>query len=441
MADNGLVIAGLGSGSGKTTLTLGMLRALTRRGIDVGAAKSGPDYIDTAFLTAACGTDAVNLDSHAMPQTMLRDLAHRQAARLLLIEGVMGLFDGTDGGSGSTAALAGVLGLPVLLIIDVRHQAQTAAAIASGMGALLAPDSQLAGVVLNRVASDRHEALIAKALASHDIPLFGCLPASAEIEVPSRHLGLVQAADLAAENALESRLDAAADLVATHLDLDGIIAAAGPLTKPDAPNNASTSSSAFSTFLNPPGQRVAIAADAAFGFAYAHMLACWRDAGAEILPFSPLADEAPAGDADAIFLPGGYPELHLPLLSTASRFLGGLRDAASNSVRIYGECGGFMTLGQRIIDKEGTAFSMAGLLDLETSFAARKLHLGYRQITAHGGDWPGSAPLTAHEFHYTTATAATGDPLFDATTPSGKALGPMGLVKGSVSGSYAHIIA
>jgi cobyrinic acid a,c-diamide synthase len=127
----------------------------------------------------------------------------------------------------------------------------------------------------------------------------------------------VQAADLAAENALESRLDAAADLVATHLDLDGIIAAAGPLTKPDAPNNASTSSSAFSTFLNPPGQRVAIAADAAFGFAYAHMLACWRDAGAEILPFSPLADEAPAGDADAIFLPGGYPELHLPRLSTA----------------------------------------------------------------------------------------------------------------------------
>lgn len=183
MADNGLVIAGLGSGSGKTTLTLGMLRALTRRGIDVGAAKSGPDYIDTAFLTAACGTDAVNLDSHAMPQTMLRDLAHRQAARLLLIEGVMGLFDGTDGGSGSTAALASVLGLPVLLIIDVRHQAQTAAAIASGMGALLAPDSQLAGVVLNRVASDRHEALIAEALASHDIPLFGCLPASAEIKV------------------------------------------------------------------------------------------------------------------------------------------------------------------------------------------------------------------------------------------------------------------
>jgi cobyrinic acid a,c-diamide synthase len=110
-------------------------------------------------------------------------------------------------------------------------------------------------------------------------------------------------------------------------------------------------------------------------------------------------------------------------------------------VRIYGECGGFMTLGQRIIDKEGTAFSMAGLLELETSFAARKLHLGYRQITAHGGDWPGSSPLTAHEFHYTTATAATGDPLFDATTPSGKALGPMGLVKGSVSGSYAHIIA
>ena len=446
MADNGLVIAGLGSGSGKTTLTLGMLRALTRRGTAVGAAKSGPDYIDTAFLTAACGTNAVNLDSHAMPLPMLRDVARRQAAPLLLIEGVMGLFDGTDGGSGSTAALANALGLPVLLVIDVRHKAQTAAAIAAGIGTVLAPAGQLAGVVLNRVASDRHQTLIAEALSIHDIPLFGSLPSSPDIEMPSRHLGLVQAADLAAENVLETRLDAAADLVSAHLDLDRIMAAAAPLTRPETPDNASGSAASIPPipmppFLAPPGQRIAVAADAAFGFAYAHMLAYWRDAGAEILPFSPLADEAPAGDADAIFLPGGYPELHLPRLSSASRFLDGLRDAASKSVRIYGECGGFMTLGQRIIDKDGAAFSMARLLDLETSFAARKLHLGYRQVAARHGGWPGTAPLTAHEFHYTTATSATGDPLFDAVTPSGKPLGPMGLVNGTVSGSYAHIIA
>jgi len=431
MATDGLVIAGLGSGSGKTTLTLGILRALSRRGRAVGAAKTGPDYIDGAFLAAACGTPAVNLDAHAMPVDMLRHLACQQSPPLLLIEGVMGLFDGSDGGSGSTAALADILGLPVLLVMDVRHQAQTAAALAAGMRTLLPDNSRLAGVVLNRVASSRHEQLIAAALDEHGLALFGSLPSHLDITVPSRHLGLVQAADLAADNRLDPYLDAAADLVDQHLDLDRICAAAGPVSPHDKPPG----------FLPPPGQRVAIAKDAAFGFSYLHMLNYWQAAGAEILPFSPLADEAPASDADAVFLPGGYPELHLPTLSTATTFLGGLRSAAVKGLPVYGECGGFMTLGDSITDAEGSRFQMAGLLSLETSFADRRLHLGYRKVAPRHKAWPAPGPLTAHEFHYSTAIKASGAPLFDVMDASGQSLPPMGLQQENVFGSYAHIIA
>ena len=432
MASRGLVVAGLGSGSGKTTVTLGLLRAMTRGGTAIGAAKSGPDYIDTAFLSAACGVSAVNLDSHAMVPAQIRQLASAQPHDLLLVEGVMGLFDGTDGGSGSTASVAEALGAPVMLVIDCRKQAQTAAALAAGIATQLPAASRLAGVVLNRVASARHEALITAALAERGIACFGSLPVDDGIAVPSRHLGLVQAADLAASGTLEPRINAAADLIAEHLDLASIAAAFGNLEPAAGPAIA----------LPPPGQRIALARDAAFGFAYEHMMAGWRSAGAEIMPFSPLADEAPDATADFIFIPGGYPELHLPSLAAATRTMDGLRRAATAGTRIYGECGGYMFLGEHIIDKDGTAVSMTGLLRLETSFAVRKLHLGYREMTPLAAFWPGlDGPVTGHEFHYTTATRAEGDALFSMRNAGGDDLGAAGLVSGSVAGSYAHIIA
>jgi len=432
MASRGLVVAGLSSGSGKTTVTLGLLRALTVAGASLGAAKSGPDYIDAAFLTAACGAPAVNLDSHAMPTGQIRQLAAAQPRDMLLVEGVMGLFDGTDGGSGSTASVAAALGAPVLLVMDCRHQAQTAAVIAAGIEAQLPAASRLAGVVLNRVASPRHEALIASALAAHGIRMFGALPVDETIAVPSRHLGLVQAADLAASGTLTPRIDAAAALIATHLDLAAISDSFGEMSAPTGP----------AASLPPPGQRIAMARDAAFGFAYEHMIAGWRAAGAEIIPFSPLADEAPDDTADFIFLPGGYPELHLPTLAGAARCLGGLRRAAARGTRIYGECGGYMLLGDTILDRDGTGFAMAGLLRLETSFAARKLHLGYRHMTPLAGFWPGlEGPVTGHEFHYTSALRAEGAALFALRNAGGDDLGNAGLIAGSVAGSYVHIIA
>lgn len=432
MASRGLIVAGLSSGSGKTTVTLGLLRALTRSGTDLGAAKSGPDYIDAAFLTAASGIAAVNLDSYAMPPDQLRQLAATQPRDLLLVEGVMGLFDGTDGGSGSTASVAAALGAPVVLVIDCRHQAQTTAALAAGIRTQLPAASPLAGVVLNRVTSPRHEALIIAALAERGIGCFGSLPGDETIAVPSRHLGLVQAADLAASGTLEPRIDAAAALVTAHLDLVAITAAFGRLSDAAGPT----------VTLPPPGQRIALARDAAFGFAYKHIMAGWRSAGAEILPFSPLANEAPDAHADFIFIPGGYPELHLPALSAATQTLDGLRRAATGGTRVYGECGGYMFLGETIIDKDGQSFAMTGLLKLETSFAARKLHLGYRQMTPLVPLWTGpDNSVTGHEFHYTTAIRADGDALFAMRNAGGDDLGPTGLVSGTVAGSYAHIIA
>ena len=430
MASRALVIGGLTSGSGKTTVTLGLLRALAQRGERVSAAKAGPDYIDCAFLAAASRTPAVNLDCHAMPKSRLRQLAAARPGERLVVEGVMGLFDGTHGGSGSTAQLAAALEAPILLVLDTRHQGQTAAALAAGIETQLPPGTKIAGVVLNRIASARHEELIREALEARNITCFGSLKSDPDMSVPSRHLGLVQAADLAAKEELEPKIDAAARLVAASLDLDALMAAMAPL--PDdgpAPPQA------------PPGQRIAVAQDVAFGFAYTHMLDGWQAAGAEILPFSPLADMPAARSADFIFLPGGYPELHLPTLSANATFLGSLRTAAERGVRIYGECGGDMTLGEGIIDADSEAFPMAGLLALETSFAQRKLHLGYRRLTPLSDIWPGPHAVTGHEFHYTTALRAEGQPLFAAQDAAGRDLGKMGLRAGSVSGSYAHVIA
>ena len=452
MACKGFVVSGLSSGSGKTVITLGLLNAFRKAGIAIAAAKSGPDYIDSAFLKAAAGKAAINLDSHAMTPMLIDSLLDRHIARqnadTLIVEGVMGLFDGTHNGRGSTADLACHLDLPVILVIDVRNTAQNAAALAAGLDYILrqhahqhtkphikgTSNTHIAGLILNHVASPRHHTLISEAMSHYGIPMLGSIPTTADIDVPSRHLGLVQAADLAATGRLDSVIDAATKLVETHLDLNLIQDLAVPL---DLQTTAQTA-------LAVPAQRIAIANDAAFGFSYSHIIDEWAASGATISTFSPLNDEAPDSDAEFVYIPGGYPELHLAILSTASHYMNGLKEMASRNIPIYGECGGFMVLGDAIIDADGTRYAMAGLLGLETSFAKRKLHLGYRTLTAkHSCLWKNklSSTLMAHEFHYTTAVKSTGDALFDAKDAAGHDVGTMGLIKGSVMGSYAHIIA
>ena len=414
----GLILSAPGSGSGKTTLTLGLLRALKNKGTTVRSAKSGPDYIDPRFHAAASGQECFNLDAWAMHPDRIRDIADGDAP--VIVEGAMGLFDGAPPfGKGATADLARILDIPVVLVLDVSHQAQSVAAVATGFANYA--DFHVAGVILNKVGSERHERMLRTALERTEIHVFGAVYRQASLETPSRHLGLVQAEE---RDDLEEFLNTAAEMVEQSVDIDALMALVQPVVEPlSSP-----------TQLPPPAQRIAVARDEAFAFAYPHLLNQWHSVGTEVSLFSPLADEAPDPLADLVFLPGGYPELHAGRLAANNTFLNGLR--AANSV--YGECGGYMTLGDALVDADGTSHKMAGLLRLETSFAKRKLHLGYRDLTALGGPWTGA--LKGHEFHYATTLRAEGDPLFAACDAEGTDLPLMGLRTGNVSGSFAHVI-
>jgi cobyrinic acid a,c-diamide synthase len=436
MTARGLIVAAPHSGAGKTMVTLAALAALARRGVAVRAAKAGPDYIDPAFHAAALGSASVNLDSWAMPPPLLDALAARAAdgADVLVIEGVMGLFDGAaglTGRRGATADLAAHFGVPVVLVLDVARQAQSAAAVVRGFAAH-DPAVRIAGVILNRVASDKHRALAADAIAALGISVFGALPREAALTLPERHLGLVQAREHADLGALIDRLAAIAE---RHFDLDAMVAAAAPL-RIKTPFDAAPE-------LPPPGQRIALAQDRAFSFIYPHLLEAWRRAGAEIVAFSPVADEPPPERADCCWLPGGYPELHADVLAAARRFQSGLQRFAETRP-VHGECGGYMVLGESLEDASGKHHAMAGLLGHTTSFAKRKLHLGYRTARLLSDAVLGARGHTirGHEFHYASLVSTGGDePLAQLADGEGRALGPSGGRRGRVSGSFFHAIA
>ncbi|MBR9651804.1 cobyrinate a,c-diamide synthase [Thalassovita aquimarina] len=417
---NGLILAAPSSGAGKTTVTLALLRLLAREGITVRGAKSGPDYIDPRFHEAACGAPCVNLDAWAMSPARIKALA--SGPETLVIEGAMGLFDGAPpDGQGAVADLARILDLPVILVVDAGRMAQSVAPLVAGFAAH-DPQVRIAGVILNNVGSDRHETMLRRALAPLNLPVLAALRRAPRLALPSRHLGLVQAEE---RGDLDTFLDRAADALADTLDREILLALSRPLpAAPDQPR------------LPPPAQVIAVARDRAFAFCYPHLLADWRAQGAELTFFSPLADD-PIPAADLIYLPGGYPELHAGRLAASSTFITSLRNASQNT-EIFGECGGYMVLGKGLTDAEGTRHQMAGLLPLATSFANRKLHLGYRHLTPLGG--PFRTRLTAHEFHYATTVAAEGPPLFAATDAAGAKLPDMGLILGRVSGSFAHVI-
>ncbi|MCL4134939.1 UNVERIFIED_CONTAM: hypothetical protein GTU68_026807 [Idotea baltica] len=423
----GLILSAPSSGAGKTTITLGILRALRNAGHDVRSAKSGPDYIDPQFHAAATGQPCFNLDAWAMTPAQMKSLAAGESP--IIVEGAMGLFDGAPpDGKGSTADVARQLDLPVVLIVDAKAMSQSVAALVAGF-ANHAADVTIAGLILNRVGSERHSDMLKTALAPLDIPVLGAVPRSEALARPSRHLGLVQAGEMPD---LEPFLNAAADLMARHINLDALCALMVPTEWASVPKSGS---------LN-KGRRVAIARDAAFSFTYAHSVAMLERSGATVVPFSPLADE-PVPDAEQIILPGGYPELYAAQIACNQTFLKSLR-TASQSSEIYGECGGYMVLGETLIDADGTAHKMAGLLGLTTSFQNPKLHLGYRALRCiaprHSDTWGVSGTHAAHEFHYATTLDAQGDPLFDAADAYGAEIAPIGLVEGRVAGSFAHII-
>jgi cobyrinic acid a,c-diamide synthase len=450
MTAPGLIIAAPRSGGGKTTLALGLMRAFSRRSLKVAALKCGPDYIDPAFHEAATGRPGANLDSWAMSPALVRDLGAGAAedADLVLCEGLMGLFDGVparEGRSGSTADIAATFGWPVLLALDVSGQSQSAGAAALGCKAF-DPRINVAGVVMNRVGSDRHKRLAMEAIERASLPVLGALPRSAEIALPERHLGLVQAAET---RELEAILDRLADFVTTHVDLQAVL----ELARPSPQASYAQVSSANASFANvsfanvapfaPPAQKIAIARDAAFSFLYPHLEQAWRRAGAELAFFSPLADEGPAADCGFCWLPGGYPELHAGRLAAAQNFLLGVRRFAATKP-VHGECGGYMVLGRGLVDAAGRSHAMLGLLGLVSSFETRRMTLGYRQATLLGDGplGPKGKRYRGHEFHYATIVEpGVGEPFAAVADAYGSAPAPAGERRGLVSGSFFHLIA
>jgi cobyrinic acid a,c-diamide synthase len=434
----GLVISAPASGTGKTTLMLGLLAEFRAQGLAVQPFKCGPDYIDPAFHAAASGRASLNLDSWAMQPAQLAALMQAaDGTDLVLAEGSMGLFDGVaspgETGTGASADIAALAGWPVVLVLDVSGQAQSAAAVALGF-ATLRKDVALAGVVLNRVASPRHEALARAGMEAAGIRVLGALPRQASVALPERHLGLVQAEE---QPRLAQILSEMASFITGHVDLAALRAIAA----------RTPTANAAGVKIPPPGNRVALARDAAFSFIYPHLLAGWRAAGAEILPFSPLADEAPDASADACWLPGGYPELHAGRLAASTRFRAGLRSFAETRP-VHGECGGYMAMGECLIDASGVRHEMAGFFKLTTSFEKRRMHLGYR-LARLASPIPGyreGARLRGHEFHYASILAHNDAPLAHVVDASGAAVPETGSSKtfdggGRATGSFFHLIA
>ncbi|EYB69008.1 cobyrinic acid a,c-diamide synthase [Deinococcus phoenicis] len=421
-----LVLAAPHSGSGKTTVASLLCLALRRRGLKVAPFKLGPDYLDPTHLSRAAGQPARNLDSFLLPPGRLRDLFARAAehADISILEGVMGLYDGRDPSSDahSTADLARLLEAPVVLVIDAGGSARTVAAVAHGLRSF-GPDLNVVGVILNRVAGERHAALCEVALTHIGLPVLGHVSRDPALHLPARHLGL-----LSAEQASWDEADALR--AAATLRLDALLAAADapalPLPAP-APRRPT------------PRARIAYALDEAFHFYYPDALDALRDAGAELLPFSPLRDAGLPPDVGGVLLGGGYPEAHAAGLTANVSMRAALRTFAVSGRPIIGECGGLMYLGETLEDQSGQMFGMCGVIPYRTRMAPR-LTLGYRDATALSPSplVPAGAVLRGHEFHHSVLTHAPTHPAYTWAGAGGVRV-EEGYARGNVLASYLHV--
>lgn len=430
----GLVIAGTQSGVGKTTVTLGLLYALRRRGLLVQPFKVGPDFIDPGHHSRAAGRVSRNLDGWMLTQDANLALFRRHASQsqVAVVEGVMGLFDGYDGLSeaGSTAQMAKWLGLPVLLVVDARAMARSAAALVHGF-ASFDPDLKLAGVVFNRVGGAAHLQYLKQALSQvPEVRCLGGLPRDQELAIPERHLGLTTAEDHPLE---EEHLGHLAEVLEKHLDLDGLLASLPTLSfAPEAPEAATA-----------PAVRLGVARDRAFCFYYPENLELLAQSGAELVAFSPLTDRELPENLHGLYLGGGYPELFAAQLAANDGLKRSLAAQAAAGLPIYAECGGLMYLCEEIQDLEGRRYPMVGLLPLKVRMLKRLRALGYREITltANGLLGPAGTKARGHEFHYSEIAAETGvlPRLYRVTPRQGQEAPPEGFWVKNVLASYVHL--
>ena len=450
-----IVIAAPHSGSGKTTVTLGIMDALKRRGLRVAPFKVGPDFIDPGYHRLVTGTTSVNLDGWMCGLGFVRDsfAYHGAGADIAVIEGVMGLFDGIDGISeaGSTAEIAKVLAAPVLLVVDARSQARSAAALVHGF-ASFDPGVRIAGVIFNNVASANHERILREALgaSSPEIALVGCLPRDPELAIASRHLGLMTAEDNPLSEAFLRHLG---EVIDRQLDLELILRIAGegvsPIPTPTLPLKGSESrvnevvNAQGLTPLNHDAARVriAVARDAAFCFVYQDNLRLLRERGAEFCSFSPLADAELPDGISGIYLPGGYPELFAGTLAANAPLKEEIRSAIEAGMPVYAECGGFIYLTQGVAEGE-VRHPLVGIFPVETRMLPRRKALGYREVELLAESVIGGIGTLArgHEFHYSEMAEMPGEvERLYRVSKKGQVLGLEGYRYRNCLASYIHL--
>jgi cobyrinic acid a,c-diamide synthase len=435
------VIAGVASGVGKTTVSLALASAFQRRGLRVQPFKCGPDFIDTSHHSAIAGRPSRNLDTWMLDARANREIFRRGAADadVAIVEGMMGLFDGVAGGTekGSTAEIAKLLGLPVLLVLDASQSARSAAAVVKGF-ATFDPELRVAGVILNRAANDRHFEMLSEAIVAHtNVAVLGWLPASAEVAIPERHLGL-RVAEEPQDHA--ARAAALAALAEKYLDIAEILAL------PQAEESFPVEKEKFAPQFLERGRigervRIGVARDEAFSFYYEDNFDLLREQGAELVFFSPLKDKFPE-DVDALYLGGGYPELHAEALSGNTRFMSSLRAFAASGKPVYAECGGLMLLGTELILRDGRRFAMSGVLPIRFQMTERLVKFGYAEVELLNDCVIGEqgTAIRGHSFHYSSAEV-----LGDLQTAyrvryslSGEEERE-GFSRGNVLGSYVHL--
>ncbi len=430
-----IVIAGTASGVGKTTIATGLMGALVARGLRVQAFKVGPDYIDPTYHTWVTGRPSRNLDSWLLPEPALRASFARASADadVAVIEGVMGLYDGRLGGAdeASTAAVARLLDLPVLLVVDASRQGRSAAATVLGFRRF-DPRVRLVGVVVNRYASARHLATVTDAIErSTHLPVVGALGRDDALQVPERYLGLVPRFETDA-GARCFRATTAA--VAGGVDLERVLRLA---------DRTAPASAAASDALPPkrPGvrARLAVARDRAFGFYYADALELLERLGLELAEFSPLADAALPAGCDGLYLGGGFPELFAAELAANGRLLGAIRSAARRGMPIYAECGGLMHLARTLTDAAGRRHALAGLVPGDVTLEGARLSLGYREAVAvrESALLRAGERVRGHEFHYSRFTRARG--AASAYRIVGRKPAAEGYARGGLLASYVHV--
>jgi cobyrinic acid a,c-diamide synthase len=393
----GMLIAGTASGVGKTTVVLSLLASMRRRGSKVQPFKGGPDFLDTGHHTRIAGRIARNLDTWMLSADANHDVLREasQDADAILVEGMMGLFDGKEGASdvGSSAEIAKLLKLPVILVVDAAKSARSVAAVVLGFE-LFDPQLALAGVILNRVAGDRHYRMLETAISSAcKTPIMGWIPREPAIAIPERHLGLHTAEEADSPEETEKMIDALAAIAEKHLDLDRLLSLeCGLEFNYDASDRSE----------NEPAVRIGVARDRAFSFYYEDNLDLLRQQGAVIVPFSPANDSSLPPDLDGLYLGGGYPELYADQLSRNTDMLASVRVFAASGRPVYAECGGMIYLSRQLTTNDGVVHPMAGVLPCAFEMTGKLVHFGYATATITKDCIIGQqgTVVRGHSFHY-----------------------------------------